>query len=90
MDIKLKTRKQMEKDIPVADLGWWYDVCPGLVIKNVRQAAQEDLDRCFGASSKEPKDYLVENFEGGSLINKKAVAAYTLSKEEIEANFIFK
>ena len=73
MNIKLKTRKQMEKEIPLGELGWWYDVCPGKIIKNVREATKEDLNRCCGTKDKNPEDYFCEDIEGGSLINKKAV-----------------
>lgn len=85
MDIKLKTRKEMEKDIPRDKLGWWYDVCPGKVIKNVRQATQEDLDRCCVRKDAKPDDYFCEEFiEDGSLINKLAVSNLIFKVTDLE------
>jgi len=76
---KLKTRKQMERDIPRDRLGWWYDVCPGQTLRNLRDATEGDLARCFlrDGSSKNPADYLCENFDGGCLVSHEAVATLT-------------
>jgi hypothetical protein len=76
---KLKTRKQMERDIPRDRLGWWHDVCPGETLLNLREATAEDLARCIlkEASSKDPADYLCENFERGCLVSREAIAKLT-------------
>ena len=68
----------MKKDIPDNDLGWWYDVCPGKTIKNVRPATRIDLLRCFGTKDKDAKNYVCENKEDGSLINLKAIDFFIL------------
>jgi hypothetical protein len=84
MDIKLKTRKEMERDIPRNELGWWYDVCPNRVIRNVRQATIDDMSGIVFNTDyldnlktinklPDPNGYFIEDMEGGSLINKKAV-----------------
>jgi hypothetical protein len=76
---KLKTRKQMERDIPRERLGWWHDVCAGQTLRNLRDATESDLQRCFlrDGSSKNPADYLCENFDGGCLVSHEAVATLT-------------
>lgn len=73
---KLKTRRQMDREIPRNRLGWWYDVCPGKTLTNLREATTDDLDRCFMrvAGSRNPSDYLCENFEGGCLVSREAIA----------------
>lgn len=75
---QLKTRREMERDIPVDDLGWWHDVCPGQCLI-LRDAIQEDLDRCYlrEGSSLGFKDYLSETFKGGALVLRLAVKALT-------------
>lgn len=75
---RLKTRRQMERDIPRAQLGWWHDVCPGQHLI-LRTATAEDLARCHlrEGSSLDPADYLCETFEGGSLVLKAAIAQLT-------------
>lgn len=82
-EAKLKTRQQMQRDIPRADLGWWHDVCPGQTLE-VRDATAEDLARCSlrEGRSRDPADYLCENIERGSLIHRKAVARLTPWSEE--------
>lgn len=76
---KIKTRKQMERDIPRERLGWWYDVSHGQTLKNLRAATEEDLARCFlrEGSSNNPADYLCEDFKGGCLVSHEAVAKLT-------------
>lgn len=80
---KLKTRKQMEQDIPRNELGWWHDVCPGQTLE-LRDATAADLARCNlrEGTSRDPADYLCENFERGSLVSRKAVAVLTPWSEE--------
>jgi hypothetical protein len=83
---KLKTRKEMERDIPRHDLGWWHDVCPGQTLE-LRDATAADLARCSlrDRASKDPADYLCETFETGSLVHRKAVAVLTpLAEEELD------
>jgi hypothetical protein len=75
---KLKTRAQMQRDMPRNDLGWWHDVCPGQTLE-LRDATVSDLDRCNlrDGTSRDPADYLCENIERGSLVNRKAIAKLT-------------
>jgi hypothetical protein len=75
---KLKSRAQMERDIPRNELGWWHDVCPGETLK-LRDATAADLARCFlrEGTSRDPADYLCETFEGGCLVSRKAVKVLT-------------
>lgn len=71
---KLKSRREMERTIPRAEWGWWIDVSAGgtLVLRNATAA---DLARCNlkEGSSLDPDYYLCENFEQGSLVNRKAI-----------------
>lgn len=75
---KLKTRREMERDIPRNELGWWHDVCPGQTLK-LRDATEADLARCFlrEGTSRNPADYLCETFEGGCLVSRRAVKVLT-------------
>jgi hypothetical protein len=74
----LKTREQMERDIPRDHLGWWHDVCPGATMK-LREATAADIERCYVREGKtrDPADYLCENMERGSLVLRAAVAELT-------------
>ncbi|HDR9163649.1 TPA: hypothetical protein QDB28_004053 [Burkholderia vietnamiensis] len=71
----LKTRAEMERDIPRELLGWWHDVCPGKTL-TLRDATADDLERvCLvKGSSRNPSDYLCENTEFGSLVSRAAIA----------------
>lgn len=71
---KIKNRRQIMKEIPREQQGWWADVAAGQVL-NLRQATQADLDRCnLGAPrSRDPQDYMCETFERGSLVSKAAL-----------------
>ncbi|MFM0226137.1 hypothetical protein [Paraburkholderia dipogonis] len=71
---KLKTRRQMEKDIPRHLLGWWHDVCPGQTL-TMRDATASDLARCIRnkEASSDPADYLCELPADGSLVSKAAI-----------------
>lgn len=40
---KLKTRAQIDREIPRERQGWWRDVCPGKTLFNLRDATAEDL-----------------------------------------------
>lgn len=79
---KLLTRKQLQKirDTQgyVDAYGWWADVCPGGTLQ-LRDATAEDLARCYlrENASREPKDWLCETFELGSLVARSAVAVLT-------------
>jgi hypothetical protein len=75
---KLKTRMEMERDIPRNELGWWHDVCPGQTL-TLREATADDLARCYlrEGSSRDPADYLCETFDGGCLVSRKAVKRLT-------------
>lgn len=73
---KLKTREQMERDIPRAQWGWWINVCPGETLQ-LRDATEEDLARCIleEGSSRNHEDYLCESKpEHGWLVLRDAVA----------------
>lgn len=80
---KLKTRAEMQRDIPRNELGWWHDVCPGQTLE-LRDATAEDLARCSlrEGTSRNPADYLCENIERGSLVSRKAIAVLTPWPEE--------
>ncbi|BBH13429.1 hypothetical protein [Chromobacterium haemolyticum] len=71
---KLKSRKQMERDIPPGMRGWWFDVSAGCELR-LRQATQSDVDRCTLAdeASRNQDDYMCEIFERGSLVSKIAI-----------------
>ncbi|PVX86439.1 hypothetical protein [Paraburkholderia unamae] len=73
--VKLKTRKEMERTIPRERLGWWHDVCPGGRL-TLRDATEADLNRCHlrEGSSRNPADYLCELPKDGSLVFKAAIA----------------
>jgi len=75
---RLKTRAQIERDIPRVDHGWWRDVCPGRTL-TLRDATQADLDRCYVQEERRqsPQDYLCEAFDGGCLVLRAAVAKLT-------------
>lgn len=76
---KLKSRAQMERDIPPQRMGWWRDVCPGATMPNLRDATKDDIDRCVmgEGSSRNPDDYLCENAAGGALVSREAIAVLT-------------
>lgn len=80
---KLKTRKEMERTIQTGLLGWWHDVCPGQTLE-VRDATAADLARCSlkPASSRDPADYVCENFDRGSLVLREAITVLTPWTEE--------
>lgn len=71
---KIKSKKQIDAEIPRGQQGWWADVAAGQTLR-LRQATQADLDRCTlgGERSKNPADYMCETFTGGSLVSKAAL-----------------
>ena len=71
---KIKSRKQIDKEIPRELQGWWADVAAGQKLL-LRQAVQSDLDRCTlgGKRSKDPDDYMCETQTNGSLVSKIAL-----------------
>jgi hypothetical protein len=72
--ILLKTREQMEKEIPRDLWGWWIDVCPGKIL-TVRNATKKDIARCSlrHKAPRSPKYYYCELSKNGALISKIAV-----------------
>ncbi len=74
---KLKTRKQMDLEIPRERQGWWRDCCPGKTLPNLRDATAADVARCIinEGRSRNPADYLCENIEHGRLVSREAVAS---------------
>lgn len=78
---KIKSRKQIDREIPREQQGWWADVAAGQKLL-LRQAVQSDLDRCtIGEKrSRNPADYMCETHTGGSLVSK--VALEYMSPEE--------
>jgi len=72
---RLKTRKQIDVEIPRHLQGWWADVCPGKVLENLRDATAADLARCNlnELASRDPADYLCEDIERGALISREAI-----------------
>ncbi len=79
--VKLKTRKQMERTIPRERLGWWHDVCPGERMV-LRDATAADLVRCIRkeGDTRGPESFLCELPANGSLISLDAIATrYTVA-----------
>lgn len=67
MKIRVFVQKMLDQ---MGVRSWYRDCCAGQVIE-VRQATQEDLDRCIlGDGPKDPALYWVEVCERGSLIQK--------------------
>ncbi|OYD50670.1 hypothetical protein [Acidovorax kalamii] len=71
---KIKSRKQIDREIPREQQGWWADVAAGQRLL-LRQAVQSDLDRCNlgGKRSRNPADYMCETHTYGSLVSKVAL-----------------
>ena len=71
---KIKSRKQIDKEIPREQQGWWADIAAGQKLL-LRQAVQSDLDRCTlgGKRSRDPADYMCETQTNGSLVSKVAL-----------------
>ena len=71
---KIKSRKQIDKEIPRDQQGWWADVAAGQKLL-LRPAVQADIDRCHlgPCRSKNPDDYMCETQTDGSLVSKIAL-----------------
>jgi hypothetical protein len=71
---KIKSRKQIDKEIHREQQGWWADVAAGQKLL-LRQAVQSDIDRCnLGEKrSRNPDDYMCETHTNGSLVPKIAL-----------------
>ncbi len=71
---KIKSRKQIDREIPRDKQGWWADISAGQLIR-LREATQADVDRCTlnEAHSKDPADYMCETHTNGSLVSKAAL-----------------
>ena len=71
---KIKSRKQIDKEIPRDQQGWWADVAAGQKLL-LRPAVQADIDRCHMGPrcSKNPDDYMCETQTNGSLVSKIAL-----------------
>ena len=71
---KIKSKAQINKEIPREKQGWWADVAPSSLIR-LRQATQADIDRCTlnDAHSKDPAEYMCETFKNGALVSKIAL-----------------
>ncbi len=71
---KIKSRKQIDREISRDKQGWWADISAGQLIC-LRQATKADLDRCTlnEAHSKDPEDYMCETHTNGSLVSKVAL-----------------
>ena len=81
---KLKSRKQMETEIPRERWGWWIDVCPGKTLV-LRRATASDLRRCSLAEgdNRNPGAFFCELSENGSLVSKEAVEYVLMSAEDV-------
>ena len=81
---KLKSRKQMEKEISRDKWGWWIDICPGKTLE-LREATQDDLNRCIldNFENPKPEQFMCEIPKRGSLVNKEAIEFIQMSVEEI-------
>ena len=71
---KIKSRKQIDKEIPKDQQGWWAEVAAGKKLL-LRPAVQADIDRCHlgPCRSKNPDDYMCETQTNGSLVSKIAL-----------------
>lgn len=81
---KLKTRKNLEKDIPRKRWGWWIDICPGKTL-TLRQATASDLRRCSLSDGDErpPSAFMCELSERGSLVSKEAIEYVQISPNDL-------
>lgn len=72
--VTLKTREEIEAEIPRERQGWWADVCPGQTMI-LRDATAEDIARCTlnEGTSRDPKDYYCEPHDNGWLVSKAAI-----------------
>ena len=70
---KIKSRKQIDKEIPRDQQGWWAVVAGQKLL--LRPAVQADIDRCHlgPCRSKNPDDYMCETQTDGSLVSKIAL-----------------
>jgi hypothetical protein len=77
---KLKSRKIMA-EIPREQQGWWADVAGGQTLI-LRDAYEDDLARCFinEGQSRDPDDYLCEDFDRGCLVKRIAIAKLDVVK----------
>ena len=75
---KLKSRKRIMAEIPREQQGWWADVSAGQTLE-LRDATPDDLARCIinEDNSRDPADYLCENFERGCLVKRIAIERMT-------------
>lgn len=78
----MKSREQMERSFRYDQLGWWHDCCPGMTL-TLRQATEEDLNRCWlrKTASRNPDDYMIQPIKNASLIPKKAILKMTKIEE---------
>lgn len=74
---EMKSRAEMEKDIPSNLLGWWHDCLPGKTVE-LRQATDEDMKRCWirFSAPRNASAYMIELHERGCLILKKAIKSF--------------
>ena len=77
--------KQIDKEIPRDQQGWWADVAAGKKLL-LRPAVQADIDRCHlgPRRSKNPDDYMCETQTNGSLVS-KIVLEYMNPEENVFA-----
>lgn len=94
--VKLKTRKQMERTIQRERLGWWHDVCPGEKMV-LRDATASDLARCIRkeGDTRGPEAFLCELPANGSLISLDAIEhritiAVPIDAHESERGLVWK
>lgn len=81
---KLKSRKQMEADIPRERWGWWIDICPGKTLV-LRRATASDLRRCSlqKGDTRNPGAFFCELSDHGSLVSKEAIEYVQVSAKDI-------
>jgi hypothetical protein len=67
-------KRRIDREIPRENQGWWADVCPGKTLV-VRDATEADIARCIirEGRSRNPNDYVCEDFDGGCLIPHEAI-----------------
>jgi hypothetical protein len=72
--VKLKSRKEMDRTIPRERMGWWRDVSPSERMV-LRDATVADLARCHlrDGDTRSPEDFLCELPADGSLVSREAL-----------------
>lgn len=79
--VTIHSKAEMGRLLPDADRMWYWD-CNGQTLL-VRPATADDLQRCNWEG--DPANYVCEDFEGGSVINRLTVKSYTFNPEQAKS-----